>query len=276
MEDHEGRLLPAGLRELFADGGAGRTLPVALPEGSAVWPDPGYLQHQAVKRPAFWLSDEAAPPDLWPTLRAEHRRSGLWPLLLDDSAQPWSAGQVAPEPVSEIDGYDPAAFMSEVWADWLAPLPEWDQADELAPFGRRCPGLAPPGDPSADPDEVADWYARTLASRGTPLGLAAVSLGADALAAIGWQGALNHNQWTAPLAAVVRSWEDRFGARLVGMGFNTLELSVAAPPVTVPHALLVAAEHWAFCPDNIVQGAGDLVGYAEHIRGRHSWSFWWD
>jgi Domain of unknown function (DUF4253) len=48
----------------------------------------------------------------------------------------------------------------------------------------------------------------------------------------------------APLAAVVRSWEDRFGVRVVLLGADTLEVSVAAPPVTTEHALRVAAEHW--------------------------------
>jgi len=51
---------------------------------------------------------------------------------------------------------------------------------------------------------------------------------------------------------------------------------VAAPPVDPEHALHVAAEHWTFCPDNIVQGPGDLQGYAEQIIGEHAWSFWWD
>ncbi|MEJ3655644.1 DUF4253 domain-containing protein [Actinomycetes bacterium KLBMP 9759] len=64
-----------------------------------------------------------------------------------------------------------------------------------------------------------------------------------------------------------------------GLGFDTLYLSVAAPPTTTEHALRVAAEHFAFCPDNIQQGecgAETLTGYAELIRGRNSWSFWWD
>jgi hypothetical protein len=85
----------------------------------------------------------------------------------------------------------------------------------------------------------------------------------------------------APLAAVVRSWEDRFGVRVVLLGADTLEVSVAAPPVTTEHALRVAAEHWAFCPDNIIQNSADfsrntLAAYAEQIREKNSWGFWWD
>ncbi|TDC70419.1 DUF4253 domain-containing protein [Actinomadura sp. GC306] len=278
MDDVEVRHLPGELPRLFddgADGAAGRTLSVPLPEGDLVWPDPGYPQRLLLMRPAFWLSDEPVHGELWCRLRAEHPRSGLWPLLMDETDQPWASGQIAPEPAAEIGNYHPHAFMSEVWADWAEQAAEDDHAD-LAPFGRHCPGLAPPGVPLDDPDAMADRYARVLAARGMPLGLVAVERGADAPAVAGWQGALNHNEWTAPLAAVLRSWEDRFGARVVGLGFNTLELSVAAPPVTTRHAVHVAAEHWAFCPDILFQGPGTLTGYAEEIRGKTNWSFWWD
>ncbi|GII92884.1 DUF4253 domain-containing protein [Sinosporangium siamense] len=280
MDDHEEgeRPDPAGdLCHLFADEQPGRTLSVELPQGSLVWPDPDYLE-RVPARPAFWLSDEPVTGELWSRLRADHPRSGLWPLLLDDSAQPWWAGQVAPESAAEIDNYSASAFMYEVWSDMLDPLrtgPDYDLGD-LSPFEGLCPGLAAPGRVMYDPDALADACARALDGGGTPLGLVAASRGADSLAVMGWQGALNHNKWTAPLAAVVRSWEERFGARIVRLGFNTMDLSVAAPPVTTRHALHVAAEHWTFCPDNVYQGPGTLEDYAEVIRGRTVWSFWWD
>ncbi len=165
--------------------------------------------------------------------------------------------------------------MTEVWQEWVARMPQ-DALEELEPYGAICPGPAAPGVLKADPEAVADWLAGELAVKGMPLGLVAADRSADALTIMGWQGALHHNEWMVPMAAVVRSWEDRFGARVVSVGFNTLDLSVAAPPVDAEHALQVAAEHWAFCPDNVVQGPGDLQGYAEQIIGAHAWSFWWD
>ncbi|GGP99591.1 DUF4253 domain-containing protein [Streptosporangium pseudovulgare] len=275
MSDCERGQLPPLLGQLFAGGGEGRALSVELPPGDVVWPDPGYSPLMVGYRPAFWLSDEPVSAELWSGLRAEHPRSGLWPLLLEDSVQPWSSGQIAPDTVEEIDNYHTSAFMAEVWADWTEKASD-DQLELLAPFGSRCPGPAPSGRLAADPDVVADWYAGLVAERRTPLGLVAAGRGADALAVMGWQGALNHNEWMVPLAAVVRSWEERFGARLVGVGFNTLDLSVAAPPTTAEHALHVAAEHWTFCPDSVIYSAGTLAGYAEQIMGRNAWSFWWD
>lgn len=288
MDEHGSRPgLPAGLSALFggerdARGHDGRTLSAALPEGMLVWPDASFFppgrasrRRQVPAGPAFWVSDDPVPARVWSQLRAEHPRSGLWPVLLDDSRQSWSAGLVAPESAADIDDYDPAAFMAEVWADHVDAV--GDDVPELAPFGRSCPGLAEAGAFMGDPAAVADWYAaRLVADTGAQLGLVAAGRSADVPAVMGWQGAVNHNEWIAPLAAVLRSWEDRFGVRLVRIGFNTLDLSVAAPPVTVRHALHVAAEHWAFCPDNIGQGPGDLHGYAEQIAGRNTWSFWWD
>ncbi|GGK75551.1 hypothetical protein Sme01_51200 [Sphaerisporangium melleum] len=277
MDECERRRLPAAVRPLFRDGGGARTLSVELPAGAVVWPDPTYLRFPSAARgrPAFWLSEAPATGALYARLRADHPHSGLWPVLLEESVQPWSVGQIAPDAAEEVDNYSVGAFMEEVWADWIARAAE-DQIEILDPFGPHCPGPAEPGEPRADPGAVADWYAATLAEQGMPVGLAAVDRGADALAVMGWQGALHHNEWNVPLAAVVRSWEDRFGARLVCMGFNTMELSVAAPPMTAQHAVHVAAEHWAFCPDAIIQGAGTLLDYAEQLCGRHTWSFWWD
>ncbi|MEV0821014.1 DUF4253 domain-containing protein [Nonomuraea rubra] len=272
MSDHR---LPRELGPLFADGGRGRRLPVALPPGDVVWPDPGYTGQGVPARPAFWMSDEPVAGADWTLLREWHAHSGLWPLLLDESAQPWSVGQIVPDDPRQIDHFTAEGFMAEVWQEWVAQMPP-DALEELDPYGAICPGLAAPGVLKAEPEAVADWLAGELAARGMPLGLVAAGRGADALAVMGWQGALHHNEWMVPMAAVVRSWEDRFGARVVGVGFNTLELSVAAPPADHEHALHVAAEHWAFCPDNVVQGPGDLQGYAAQITGRHVWSFWWD
>jgi hypothetical protein len=279
-------LMPAELAALFADGGLGRTLSVALPAGRLVG-TAGQLGGRTRVRPAFWLSDAPATPTLWTRLRAEHRRSGLWPLLLEDFgnfdvddanelAHPWG-GEASAEPVSEIDGHDAAGFLAAEWAGMLEVNEEFlqEEPEFLVPFGRDWPGLAAPGELTDDPGAVADRCAEQAPDGDLRLGLVAVRRGADALVATGWNGAVNYFHRVSPLAAVVRSWEDRFGARVVGLGGATALLSVAAPPVTVEHALHVAAEHLMCCPDNIT-GAGTLAEYAEQICGETTWSFWWD
>lgn len=62
------------------------------------------------------------------------------------------------------------------------------------------------------------------------------------------------------------------------MTYDQLVVSVAAPPRTEAEAEAVAAEHYAFCPDNIEQSDhGSLRAYAEHeVLNARSWTFWWD
>ncbi|MBW4718358.1 DUF4253 domain-containing protein [Saccharothrix sp. SC076] len=206
---------------------------------------------------------------------------------LDDDAEdfrPWGEGEVAPEDMSSPDDHDAAALLAEWWRDHTGP----DEDDALSPAERDgvtapygdWPGLAPTTATTADPEHAAVDLAETLfAVFGTMrLGLVRAERGADALTALGWTGPVNCIGDTAEVSAVVRDWERRFGARVVGVGFDTLYLSVAAPPATREEALRVAAEHFAFCPDNVWQSrdAQTLAAYADRLVGERSWAFWWD
>ncbi|MBB4966445.1 DUF4253 domain-containing protein [Saccharothrix violaceirubra] len=278
--------LPEALRGLFAADPAGRTLSVPLPPGRTV-----LSTEERGDRPALWLGDGPVPAGLWATLRTEHPKSGLWPLLLDaldddhDEYRPWANGEVAPGAASAPGNHDAAALLADWWAVYAGEhenddLPVEELRAITAPFGLAWPGLAPGRPHRTDPDRTADDLAAQLLA-GHPslrLGLVAADRGADALAAVGWTGPINHTEDTAEVSAVVRSWEDRFGARVVGVGFDTLLLSIATPPATTVEALAVAAEHFAFCPDNVWVGDGPqtLAAYAERLVGDHSWTFWWD
>jgi hypothetical protein len=108
----------------------------------------------------------------------------------------------------------------------------------------------------------------------TRLGLMLVSRGADVpMAAEWWAGGQLD---TGSAVAVLRSWEDRFGMRLVQFGFDSLEVSVAAPPTTPAEAQHLAAEHFALCDEVIGYEKGALSRYAEELIGAQHWSFWWE
>ncbi|NUT49208.1 MAG: DUF4253 domain-containing protein [Saccharothrix sp.] len=277
--------LPVDPRALFADSARG-PLSLPLPPGRLIVPE-----GEVSARPAFWLSDGPAPAGLWERLRAEHVRSGLWPVLLDsadDEAaeyRPWGNGEVAPGAMSSPDDHVADALLAKWWAEYTVDDPADEltpaqQAAIIAPFGRTWPGSALTPPPDADPDRIADGLAEHLVA-GHPsirLGLVAVDRGADAVTAAGWTGPANYVEDTAEISAVLRTWEERFGARVVGVGSATLVLSVAAPPTTREAAMAVAAEHFAFCPDNIWQGEHPytLAAYAERLVEDHSWTFWWD
>lgn len=249
-----------------------------LPPGRLITPEDG-------DEPVLWLSDDPAPIGLWATLRARHATSGLWPLLLDaldddDDDRPWADGELDADGYSNPAEHDVETLLSEWWAsntEYEDSDPE--DAEVTLPYGRDWPGLAAASEPPdpAYPDQIADECAHLLPEESTRIGLVRTDRGADALTAVGWQGPINMVDDIAKISAVLRSWEDRFGARVVGLGFATLDLSVAAPPVDADHALRVAAEHFAVCPDNVWQSdTPTLTAYAESIRGVNRWSFWWD
>jgi hypothetical protein len=75
----------------------------------------------------------------------------------------------------------------------------------------------------------------------------AVNRPADVLDAIGWQGAANYDGDPLDMSTVLRSWEVRFDAYLVGLTTDTLTLAVGRPPRDLASALAIAAEHYAFC-----------------------------
>lgn len=99
---------------------------------------------------------------------------------------------------------------------------------------------------------------------------------ADAVAVLGWQGALNYDQAPDELSAVLGAGEERFGASLVAVGFDTLHLLVERPPWSAESAIRVSADHFAFCTDNVNQGAGSIRELAQELEGAPIWSFWWD
>lgn len=233
-------------------------------------------------QPLCWISDEPPSPQLLAALRGD-RHSGLWPLLICDDNETYgercSVGVVPPEPREHIDRWHAADVMNRIWNglcrsdDGLEPAYD---LDSLEPFRDTCPGIARAGNLLADPDILANQQTHRFVQDEVRLALVPVRHGADTLTVLGWAGAANHVSRTADLSAMLRSWEQRFGARLLRLDPDRLDVSVAAPPQGAEHALAVAAEHWAFCPDRIMQESGSLTDYADEIRGRRTWSFWWD
>ncbi|MFE5826670.1 DUF4253 domain-containing protein [Streptomyces erythrochromogenes] len=260
---------------------------VPLPPGRLITSDEGDGGVQAL-----WLSDGAASAELWKRIRDEHPRSGVWPLLLDSrdpedsDFRPWGAGELFPEQMSSPGDHDPADLLAKWWATYTAV----DEDDDMlspdkrlaitAPFGQTWPGLAPGREDTVDRSRLAAEYAEHFALRRpqSRLGLVAAPSGAEALTLVGWDGPANWDNDTATFSAVVTDWERRFGACVVAVGSDTLHPSIATPPTSREDALHIAAEHFAFCPDNIWQGPRPqtLAAYAERLIDTHCWEFWWD
>ncbi|AZP19536.1 DUF4253 domain-containing protein [Streptomyces aquilus] len=222
----------------------------------------------------LWLADAPAHPGDWTTYQQAPRTVGLLPVLIDVGAGHGGPGEweLAPGEMSYPGDHDAEEILSDFWEECCAgEAGDW-------------PGLAAPTAAQADADAVAADVVDSLLRGGGPLkdpclALVPTRRSADIPTAIGWTGPTNYADDTALLSAVLRSWEDRFGARVVALGFDQLIVSVAAPPTTLDEALAVAAEHFAFCPDNIWQGptGTTLQTYAERqLLNRPAWHFWWD
>ncbi|MFF2328826.1 MULTISPECIES: DUF4253 domain-containing protein [unclassified Streptomyces] len=229
--------------------------------------------------PLLWVADEPASPGTWEELRTAGRAVGLLPVLIDGGRlDQWpEAWDLIPDSTSYPGDHTAEDVLGAYWAEYAS--------DELDTASGEFPGLAPT--PSVEgarsPDDLAAEFADESTGPGawfpgSRAALVPARRSADIPAAIGWSGPLNYEEDVARLCAVLRSWEDRFGIRVVVLGFDTLTVSVARPPTTPAEARAVAAEHLAFCPDNLDQGPHpDLDTYAEKmILNQEIWSFWWD
>lgn len=139
----------------------------------------------------------------------------------------------------------------------------------------RAMGAARPDRPCADPGSSPRQLCSFPASR---IALVPADRPANVLPVIGWcPGSWEYVFSVATpvaMAAVLRSWEERFGARVFAMTFDAAHLLVKRPPRDMDAALPVAAEHWLFCDDDA--GRQPVRTTAANLIGNPIWYFWWD
>ncbi|WP_445279307.1 DUF4253 domain-containing protein [Streptomyces sp. DSM 118148] len=253
-------------------------LPEGLPPGRFVSSGPVCV----------WVADELPSnvEGVWRPLLHGQDDTGLVPLLsgpfLD---RPTDLAEISAVRLENVLASDFAEYRRRRLPCWTDPKPvpegiaPWPH-DPGPPF-ETWPGLTPATSvTNADPSP-ADAAARTIGHliATNPYQLAGCSLvlvpaqrSADIPALLGWNA-------EAPLplvCALLRSWEERFGARVVGMG-GELFVSVARPPRSATHAELLALEHVLSTADNIVDDPPTpFREYAESLPLRTHWSFWWD
>jgi hypothetical protein len=257
---------------------------VTLPQGRRLtagrWPDPASPPFS----PVMWVTDEplADAGSLWWFL---HGQSDLVPLILDSldagsevgSRRPWDGELARFE--GAVPGFDAVEGILQFF---------WDDADDRdedrAPFV-NFPGLAPS---QADvlPESVLAEAAMSQ-SEGR-LGLVPATSPADAPNDVGWYlcsdaFASHWGTWDAgpAMTALLRSWEQRFGARVMRLGWASMVLLVERPPTTEQAAVAVAAELKNIASEfHTTSGDGSFVSsvrdIASGILRAPTWRFWWD
>jgi hypothetical protein len=178
--------------------------------------------------PVAWATAEpvSGAGRVWAALSEAHAQSGLVPLLLagigGDPERPWDTQEFRdPDELTGLDHLDAAELLREDWLHKTTEYDDYDEEDEeyedlarsiaeqVAPFSRRqFPGLA-----QAEDHQLSAYQFERVLTGLDParVGLVPAVRPADALPALGWNQAFVS---AVPYAAVLRSWEDRFGALL--------------------------------------------------------------
>ncbi len=219
-----------------------------------------------------WVVDHGGrrARELWQSAAVAFADTGLWPVLVQRGEdRPQFLGPVEPS------NRNPEAVLRQMWSEGLPETEEElaEMSEAIAPFGPEFPGVGTGGDRRGDhPFEAAmramDGFSGVL--------LVPVTRPADVIAATGWLGAANYSDDPGELTAVLRSWEDRYDAVLVGMSMDQLFFAVRRPPAGRDAALGLAAEQRAFCVDIVDQGFGSIRALAAALDATPVWAFWWD
>jgi hypothetical protein len=210
---------------------------------------------------------------LWRRLRAEHDRTGLWPLILGPDLDQDLTETFGRDPDREIArglAMDVAARLADLRAEYLADLAqevfddEDDEEIEMPPRGDAA-GLGPHG---------AEEF--VLAERDGWLGVLPAAAGHLVPGLLTWDGGANYAIEPADHVALLRQWNERFGAELVCLSRDVLELQVPRPPTDPAVALAVAEDQYWYCVDIVEQGVETLDALAEIQVRAGRWFFWWD
>lgn len=74
---------------------------------------------------------------------------------------------------------------------------------------------------------------------------------------------------------IAKYWYEKHGAIPAVMTGSELEFS-ARPVEDKSEAFKLAAEHFAFCPDNVLQNLGTIGKLTDSLTKSSVWHFWWD
>lgn len=248
--------------------------PITLPAGKRI-----HAGFEPV--PVAWVTRQPVPDPgrVWAALSDLHQETGLVPFLLEnlhsDPTRPWDQEEFSdPADPAELDQMDATDVLAGMWDDQM---PLGDEDDEewtamRAPFtSKKFPGLALREDTPLSPRQLD----HALGSLGSArIGLVPATRPADVLPLIGWTPSDQSD--ALPVAAAVRSWEDRFGARLLKIGFAEISLLINRPPRSTDHAQRIAAEHYGFCDECAGQGLHDIPRITASLMKTPIWTFWWD
>ncbi len=213
----------------------------------------------------------------WRQARALVDRTGHWPVLLGPER--------SLQPLSEVLSFAGDQRTADLLADALAlDVPAWLQ-DSLAER------FEDDEDDSLEDMRDPDAWNYPVAPTDTfvvPINLLTGELYPAVHLAllpttVSWQtplllrfGGWNYCPTSEEHAAIFRHWEARYGAEVVALTHDTVEMAAARPPTDRDSAIALAIEQYAYCPDIVEQGTGSIDLLAAGLLDGATWFFWWD
>lgn len=76
--------------------------------------------------------------------------------------------------------------------------------------------------------------------------------------------------------AILKSWEEKYGAKIACISSDAVELTVSARPTTKEEALELAKQQFIYSPGIVFQGVETIENLAAHLMHSQVWYFWWD
>jgi len=76
--------------------------------------------------------------------------------------------------------------------------------------------------------------------------------------------------------AALHDWHNRFGADLVGINGDTMNVKVQNGPKDREKALALARDMYGYSPDIVDQGVGSIAALAAELMASPWWYLWWD
>lgn len=210
-----------------------------------------------------------AATDVWQALLDDAVSSGLWPIVLSETVSGCFQEHVI-DGATE-DGRPPASSLIELGSrlDARGLLDGWSR-ERSSPAGERTDYRG-----SSEVRRLLESSSQAIlipASDDTVIGLFPGGDSYEIPAILGY-GGWNGSPGPAEHVAILKYWQERYGARLLALAHDTIELAVSRPPRPGDDALSVARDHRVYGSNLLCDSVGVLAAWLPESR---YWNFWWD
>lgn len=216
-----------------------------------------------------FLGFKVAKPEavqVWQELREQTEISGLYPVVVGESASPSFLENVD----TADEGMSVNAFLQ---ASTTLILENWIQRElEMDPEHFEVDE----GEWISVDTESSEFYVLRKGTSESVVFCLVPTRNSFEIPAFLRIGGWNSCPFADVHVAAFRTWQERFGAEIFAVTKDTIECLVLRPPKTKEATRTLAWEQYVFCTDVVDQGTQTLNGLASVLINSPRWFFWWD